>query len=198
VTKQYDRAYFDRWYRARRRVVRPDDVRRSARLALATAEYVLGREVRTVLDVGCGEGSWRPLLRRARPRVRYTGVDPSPYAVARFGQRRDVRAGTFATLGTIGLRGPYDLIVCADVLHYVEDGELTRGLPELVRLLRGVAWIQVFAADDVFEGDIDGWHPRSAAWYRRTFNAAGLVGVGINCWSTAAVAADALTVLELP
>ena len=53
--KRYDRAYFDHWYRGER--VRPRaELERRVRLALAAAEYALGRPVRRALDVGCGEG----------------------------------------------------------------------------------------------------------------------------------------------
>lgn len=196
MSKVYDRAYFERWYRGAARGVLPDDVRRSARLALAAAEYVLGREARTVLDVGCGEASWRAVLRRARPRIRYTGIDPSAYAVTRFGRRRGIRRGSFGDLAGAGPRGRADLIVCADVLHYLEDAEIRRGLPGLVARIRGAAWIQVFADGDAFDGDMAGWHARTPVWYRRTFERAGLVALGLNCWTSAAVARELLSGLE--
>ena len=46
---------------------------------------------KTVLDIGAGEGRWRAELRRMRPAIRYVGVDPSEYVVARHGQRRNIR-----------------------------------------------------------------------------------------------------------
>ena len=65
---RYDRAYFDKWYRSpRHRVKSPGELRRQAAFVLAAAEYILGRPVRTVLDVGSGEGQWNPALRRLRP-----------------------------------------------------------------------------------------------------------------------------------
>ena len=99
MTKRYDQAYFDRWYRdpAHRMWARAD-VERKVRMVLGVAEYVLDRSVRSVLDVGCGEGSWQPVLTRLRPRVRYQGVDDSAYAVAKFGKRRNIRRGTVGGL----------------------------------------------------------------------------------------------------
>lgn len=183
MAKLYDRAYFDRWYRSARRVVTPAGTRRKARLALAAAEYLLERPVRSVLDIGCGEGAWRGTLRRMRPDLRWVGIDPSAYVVRRYGRRRGIRAGEFGDLPRLKLRGPFDLIVCSDVLHYVPTRELQAGLPALVRLLRGVAWIEVFTCDDALDGDREGFHLRSEARYRELLQDAGLANVGLNCWA---------------
>ena len=196
MSKEYDRAYFDRWYRTRGAVGGRDVVARSARLAVAAAEYILQRRIRNVLDVGCGEGSLRAALRRLRPDVRYDGIDPSTYVVRRFGRRRGIRHGTFAGLAAGGGRVRYDLVVCADVLHYLPAADVRGGLPGLVRRLRGVAFLQLFTRVDDFEGDIDGFRPRSAGWYRREFREAGLVELGLNCWTTDALAVEAASALE--
>ena len=81
--KRYDAEYFERWYRRSSiGVGRRQFVERKVRLALSAAEYVLGRPAHTVLDVGCGEGPWRAILRRLRPGISYLGIDSSAYAVA--------------------------------------------------------------------------------------------------------------------
>src|SRR5262245_50233526 len=99
---------------------------RRVQLAVAASEYLLERPIRSVLDVGCGEGRWQPLLRQVRPRIRYVGVDSSAYVVSRYGKRRGLRLGRLGQLGRLGLEGRFDLIVCSDVLHYVERDELRR------------------------------------------------------------------------
>src|SRR6187200_1861227 len=92
MNKRYDQAYFDRWYRDRRyRVKSPQVLHRKVALALSVAEYYLGRQVRTVLDVGCGEGAWFAPLHAMRPNIKYTGVDQSEYAVLRYGRSRNIR-----------------------------------------------------------------------------------------------------------
>lgn len=197
-TKTYDRAYFDRWYRSSQRVVTPQIVRRKAHLALSAAEYLLGREVRTVLDVGCGEGQWRGVLRRMRPGLRWTGVDSSAYVVQRYGARRGIRQCDFGALGSLRLRGPFDLIVCSDVLHYIGTAELRAGLPALASLLRGVAWLEAFTVDDEIGGDRVGWHMRRPAQYSRLFGEAGLVPAGLNCWVPADWAGGRLGSMERP
>ena len=180
--KSYDEAYFTRWYRGRRAAVSDELIGQRARLALAAAEYVLGRDARTVLDVGCGEARWRAPLRRARPGIAYLGVDGSEYAVRRYGRRRNIRLGTLGGVGRLGLPGPFDLIVCSDVLQYLETTELRRGLRALRRLSRGVLWLDTYTTTDEFIGDREGWQPRSERTYRRIFAEAGLVSCGLNCW----------------
>jgi len=81
-------------------VITPEAVARKVRLVVGIAESLLERPIRSVLDVGCGEGAWRAHLRRLRPAVRYTGVESSAYAVRRFGRRRGIRQGTFGCCST--------------------------------------------------------------------------------------------------
>jgi SAM-dependent methyltransferase len=180
--KRYDQHYFDRWYRGRGRVHAAGDVERKVALAVAAAEYFLRRKLRNVLDVGCGEGAWQPYLRALRPRVRYLGIDPSEYAVARFGRQRNLRRAGFDELTSLRLTQPFDLVVCSDVMHYLSDDEIRRGLPELVRLTEGVAFLEVLTADDSIVGDLEGLIRRPAAWYRRTFRAMGLQSAGPYLW----------------
>lgn len=182
MQKRYDRAYFDRWYRSPGAVVRPEAVRRKVRVALAAAEYVLGREVRSVLDVGCGEAPWRALLRRLRPGLRYVGVDNSDYVVRRYGRRRGIRRGRLGGLSALGLSRPFDLVVCADVLEYVPTPEVRAGLEQLRALTGGLAYIEAFTSADDMVGDRQDWHHRSARVYRALFRAAGLVACGLHCY----------------
>jgi SAM-dependent methyltransferase len=180
--KHYDRAYFDRWYRAPGAVVRPDVVRRKVRLAVAAAEYMLDREIRTVLDVGCGEAPWRAILRRMRPQVAYAGVDPSAYVVSRYGRTRNIRRAGMGELDALRLRKSYDLVVCADMLEYVPRPDMARGLATIARVLGGVAYIEAFTTADELVGDREGWHHRTPATYQRAFRAAGLFSCGMNCY----------------
>ena len=190
--KAYDRAYFDRWYRdPRRSVGTAVELARQAAVVVAAAEVVLARPVRTVLDVGCGEAPWAAALRRIRPSVRYLGIDPSPYAVARYGRSRRIVLGSFGSLGSLNLPEPYDVVVCADVLHYVPDPELRRGLPEMARLCGGIAYLEVRTADEAFTGDRKGWISRKAARYRSLFGRAGLVSCGLHLWMGPEAAAGA-------
>ncbi len=181
--KKYDEAYFAKWYHdPRTRVHSPHSVRRKIRMVVGIAEHFLGRQLRSVLDIGAGEGAWRRELRRMRPGVRYIGVDPSEWVVRRYGRRSNIRLGSFEELPQLALGKNHDLIVCADVLQYVPTASLKRGLRHIASLLHGVAYLEAYTTADDMEGDLADWHPRSAAQYRRLFADAGLVACGLHCY----------------
>lgn len=190
----YDQAYFDRWYRARAtRVKHDDDVRRKVAMTVATAEYHLGHRLRSVIDIGCGEGAWRGYLRELRPGLRYQGYDASEWAVRRYGRARQLRLLRFDQLAQARPRAPADLLVCTDVMAYVPTAELLVGLREFARLCDGVAMLDVFAREDEFVGDREGYIARSARWYRRRFAEAGWTPCGSHCYLGARLASRAAT-----
>lgn len=196
----YDKAYFDKWYRSRQHRVRtPAQVRRIVHFTVAAAEYVLDRPIRTVLDVGAGEGNWQPLLTALRPSITYVGVEPSEYAVQRFGRRRGLRAGSVETLGALELHATwpegFDLVVCSGVLNYVSDRAIGDALEQLQLHTGGVAFLELFTKDDEIEGDIATMRPRSAAWYRERVRRASLVPCGLHLYAPADRAAG-LSALE--
>src|SRR5258705_3986579 len=112
--KAYDRGYFERWYHdSDTRILLRDALERKVTLAVAAAEFVVGRPIRSVLDVGCGEGLWRAVLRRLRPELRYPGVDGSEDARRPPGRRRNIRPARVRQLGRPKLHGPFDLVPCS-------------------------------------------------------------------------------------
>ena len=196
MTKRYDQAYFDRWYRdPRRRMWAGADVARKVRMVVGVAERVLDRPVRSVLDVGCGEGSWQPVLRTLRPQASYLGVDSSEYAVRRFGRRRGIVLGQFGELSAVrrvqdavrsaqGGIGSFDLVVCCDVLHYLPTAVLRAGLRELHDLARGPAYLEAYTSADDIDGDTQGFQRRTPAFYRRAFREAGFTPIGMQMYVT--------------
>jgi len=165
-------------------------------MVVGVAEHFLQREVRSVLDIGAGEGAWRSELRRLRPGIRYAGLDPSEYVVRRHGKRRNIRLGRFEDLPELPRGRGYDVIVCADVLQYVPTPALKRGVRHIASLLNGVTFLESYTTGDDMEGDLAGWHPRSKAEYRRVFADAGLVACGLHCYLTPKIAERAVE-LEL-
>jgi hypothetical protein len=93
-----------------------------------------------------------------------------------------VRLGNFGELAKLKLRRPFDLVVCADVIQYVGNADLRRGLAEIRRVTGGIAYIEAFAAEDRMEGDRDGWIDRPERAIRRMFRDAGLTPCGFYCW----------------
>ena len=183
MPKTYDRAYFDKWYRSPGHAVgSPAVLRRKVALAVAQAEYYLGRPLRNVLDVGCGEAPWRAHLRALRPGVAYRGLDASEYAVARYGRSRNIGLARFGQLEHLRFDTRFDLVVCSDVLHYLGPAELRAGLAGVAEMLEGVAFLEVFTSRDGVDGDLDGFHRRSPGWYLREFERAGLLPCGSHCY----------------
>lgn len=181
MTKQYDAAYFQRWYR-QGDLGGPQRLARKVALAVATAEYYLERPIRTVLDIGAGEAAWRAPLAKLRPKASYLGFDSSEYAVRRYGSRRNLHYARFADFEYLRPCAPVDLLICSDVLHYVPTAEFKRGIGGLAELCGGLAFLETFVREDAFEGDHDGFLSRPASWYRRQLSAQGLRAVGNHCW----------------
>jgi SAM-dependent methyltransferase len=179
MRKQYDHAYFEKWYRdARHRVGSRAALARKVAMVVHLAEYYLARPLRNVLDVGCGEAPWRAPLLKLRPGIEYRGLDSSEYAVARYGRTRNIGLATFGDLGELRFDERFDLIVCSDVLHYVPARELQRGLSGFGDLLEGLAFLEVFTSRDHASGDTHGFIARAPGWYRERFVDAGLLPCG--------------------
>ena len=196
MTKTYDRAYFDRWYR-NREIGGAARLARKVAVAVATAEYHLERPIRSVLDIGCGEGAWRAPLLKLRPKASYLGFDSSDYAIARYGRSRNLHLASFGDFEFLRPCAPVDLLVCSDVLHYLPTRELDRGLPALAELCGGMAFLEAFAREDEAVGDEHGFIARPAAFYRKRLRALGLHPLGSHCWLPPA-RVEAAAALELP
>jgi len=116
-------AYFDRFdspkYRRRSRVRRA----LTRRFVRRTHELFLeAGPVRSVLEVGIGEGFVSGYLSEKLPTVRFSGVDASAAAVARV--RRlfpAIEAHVASAYDLSGLQGPFDLVLCIEVLEHLGD-----------------------------------------------------------------------------
>ena len=196
MTKTYDRTYFDTWYR-KGEIGGAARLARKVALAVATAEYHLERPIRSVIDIGCGEGAWRAPLLKLRPKLDYIGFDSSEYAIARYGRSRNLHLARFADFEFLRPCPPADLLVCSDVLHYLPTRELDRGLLALQELCGGVAFLELFVRGDGAIGDEHEFKQRPAAFYTNRLRATGLRPLGSHCWLAPALAAHAAA-LELP
>ena len=162
----FDREFFDRFYRRRAtRASGPEDFRRVSRFVLAYLDY-LEIEVRTVLDLGCGLGRWKAALGEHDPRIRYTGVDISPWASKTYGWHR-------ASVEGFRSDTRYDLVICQDVLPYLPKPRLRQAIDNIASLTGQAAYLQVVTDED-WTGDAcdpkrtDGSMNRfPASWYRR-------------------------------
>jgi SAM-dependent methyltransferase len=185
MTKTYDQAYFDKWYRSAEHAVRsPAELTRKVSMVLGQAEFYLGRPVRNVLDVGCGEAPWRAVLRRLRPGIEYRGLEASEYAVARYGRTRNIGLARFGQLAELRFDTRFDLIVCTDVLHYLRPAEIRAGLTGIGEMAEGLVFLEVYTREDDPGGDRVGFQGRPARFYREAFNEVGLIPVGSQCYAS--------------
>lgn len=179
----YDKSYFDKWYRhPRHRVKSAKDIERQLQFIVSATEYILERQVTSVLDVGAGEGNWSIALKKLRPRAKYFGVDPSEYAISRYGKSRNIRLGGFGTVGELGLPDEFDLVLCCGVLNYVSPAELSKGLDALTYLCVGTAYFEVFSSADDATGDFTRSAARSPAAWRRLFRRTGWTALGLHLY----------------
>ena len=185
---RYDKQYFEKWYRdPRHRVRTSTELQRQVRFVVGMAEHLLNAPVRTVLDIGAGEGAWLPALRKIRPRIKYWGVDPSAYAVRRHGARRNIRLGDVASLDSIeGLPDGADLVVCSSVLNYIPPASLKSALRQLAQRTDGMAFLELYTKRDLekIEGDTAPIGNRNASWYRDALRDAGFIACGMHCYVT--------------
>jgi SAM-dependent methyltransferase len=179
--KIYDQSYFDRWYRGKHA---PDDRALSRKVAMVVAmtELHLEHPIRSVLDIGCGEAPWRKHLLKLRPGLQYQGVDASEYVVRRYGRSRNIALARFGQMQQLRFGPPADLLICADVLHYVPAAELRRGLEGFPELCIGMVYIDVFCREDAITGDFKGFIARNRAQYRKLFDNIGLTALGSHCY----------------
>jgi trans-aconitate methyltransferase len=158
-------AYFRKFYLdSRTRVVSAREMLARARLiaAILTQASV---PVRTILDAGCGIGLLRKSFAEVLPRARYTGLDASEYLCARYGWTR-------ASVVDYAPREPSDLVVCYDVLQYLDDREAGRAIANLKRLARAAVYVSALTRED-WRANCDrkrtdrAVHLRDGSWYRR-------------------------------
>ena len=131
---------------------------------LATLAGLEGDEPGVIVDLGCGVGTTLRALGREFPGARLQGVERSDYLCGRYGWTpgsvEDYRDGR-----------PYDLVVCHDVLGYLDDAACARAIGNIADLCRGAAYVSVITADDAGAYDADRTDAaqtlRPAAWYRR-------------------------------
>ena len=158
-------AYYRKFYLdPATRVVTAGEMRARARLIGAILSHA-AVPVRTILDAGCGIGLLRKSFAEVLPRARYTGLDSSEYLCARYGWVR-------GSVADYAPRRPSDLVVCYDVLQYLDDREAARAVANLSRLTRAALYLSALTRED-WRANCDrrrtdrAVHLRPGEWYRR-------------------------------
>ena len=157
-------AYFRKFYLdPRTRVTSLGEMRARARL-IAAILIEVSVPVRSILDAGCGLGLLRKPFAEALPRARYRGLEVSEYLCARYGWTR-------GSVVDYAPRRPSDLVICYDVLQYLNDRDAARAIANLARLTRGAVYVSALTRED-WRANCDrkrtdgAVHLRAGAWYR--------------------------------
>jgi 2-polyprenyl-3-methyl-5-hydroxy-6-metoxy-1,4-benzoquinol methylase len=125
----------------------------------------IGCPVSSILDAGCGLGLMREPLLRALPGATYVGLEYSEYLCDRYGWVQ-------GSLDSYRPRKPFDLVVCFDVLQYLDDKSAEKAMRNFARLCRGVLFFSALTRRDWRENadqsrtDSD-VTMRTGAWYRK-------------------------------
>ncbi len=167
MNSAFDSAYFRKYYFDRAtRVTTAAEMRDRARLIAAVLRHA-SVPVRSILDAGCG----LDLLRMpfadvgVLPRFRNVGLVASEYLCRRYGW-------TPGSVIDYAPRSAFDLVVCYDVLQYLDDGEAARAIANLARLTRAALYVSALTRED-WRDNCDrtrtdrAVHLRPGDWYRR-------------------------------
>jgi trans-aconitate methyltransferase len=158
-------AYFRKFYvNPATRVVTPAEMRVRARtIAAVLAQASIS--VRTILDAGCGLGLLRKPFATALPRARYAGLEASDYLCDRYGWIK-------GSVVDYAPRKPCDLVICYDVLQYLDDRAAARAIANLKRLSSAALYVSALTRED-WRDNCDrtrtdrAVYLRSGDWYRR-------------------------------
>jgi predicted TPR repeat methyltransferase len=162
----FDEAYYQRFYfNKKTSVVDPAHLDRLGAFVCTYLQY-LRVPVRRVLDVGCGIGLWRDVMKRHYPHAQYHGVEFSAYLCERYGWER-------GSIVDYQSKTPYDLVICQGVLPYLSVADVKVAMKNLEQLSQGALYVEAVTREDweqdmVDETLTDGTqfrHP--AALYRR-------------------------------
>jgi trans-aconitate methyltransferase len=165
TTTVFEAAYFRKFYlNAATRVVTPREMRARAALIVAALAHA-SIPVRSILDAGCGIGLLRKPFAELLPKARYTGLEASEYLCGRYGWTQ----GSVIDYAT---PRPSDLVVCYDVLQYLDDRNAARAVKNLARLSRAALYVSALTREDWRENcdqtrTDPAVHLRSGDWYRR-------------------------------
>jgi hypothetical protein len=162
---EFGSAYFRKFYMsAATRVVTPAEMRVRARLIAAILAQA-SIPVRAILDAGCGIGLLRKPFAEVLPKARYSGLEASEYLCDRYGW-------TQGSVVDYAPSRPSDLVVCYDVLQYLDDRAAARAIFNLSRLTRAALYVSALTRED-WRDNCDrsrtdrAVHLRPGDWYRR-------------------------------
>ena len=138
---------------------------RGRALLIAAVLRHAGIPVRSILDAGCGIGLLRMPFAAAIPRARYRGLESSEYLCGRYGWAR-------GSVTDYSPRSPSDLLICYDVLQYLDDRHASQAIANMANMTRSALYMSALTREDWRENcdpsrTDRAVHLRPGDWYRR-------------------------------
>lgn len=173
-TDHFDSAYYQRFYEnSDTAIVNADEARREVSFVIAFCDYI-GLAVTRFADVGAGTGWWaREFAKQYPTRTVIETFDSSRSACGLYGHR-------CTAVQRLPARRA-DLVICRDVLRYVEDADIDEALARLVRMCRGVLYVHAISSDDDIDEDASDMQGvfRTTWFYRDRLLGAGMIDCGM-------------------
>jgi hypothetical protein len=174
ILTHFDAAYYRRYYHdLKTAVVTPAMQRAEVAFVIAFCRHI-EMEIRQFTDAGAGTGWWAKEFARRYPSCAHIETfDASEAACKLYGHRR-------VEIQKLGGRES-DLVICRDVLRYLDDVNAAKAIRRLARKCRGVLYVHVITKEDEIDeeaSDMSGFF-RPASWYRTRFRDAGFRDCGM-------------------
>jgi 2-polyprenyl-3-methyl-5-hydroxy-6-metoxy-1,4-benzoquinol methylase len=162
---EFNAAYYKRFYltSATRAMSREQTDVRGALIASLVKQ--LDISVKRILDVGCGLGWYARPLQKIFRDARYVGTEISEYLCEQHGW-------IHGSLVDLQLKGQFDIVICADVIQYLNNKDAAKAIRNLANWCRGALYFHVPTKRD-WQDNVDhsgtdtNVYLRSATWYQR-------------------------------
>jgi len=120
--------------------------------------------VKRIADIGCGLGHVLEALGEEFPSAKTRGVEISDYLCDKYGWDQ-------GSVVDYQAKRPFDLVVCNDVIAYLDDKACAKALKNLAGLSKSAVFLGILTAEDWELCDQDRTDPdqylRPKAWYQR-------------------------------
>lgn len=165
----FDKQYYEKYYQnPQTRAVSPTEQRQQANFIAAYLKH-LDIPVHSVVDMGCGLGVLLKSLQKTLPKSHCIGVENSNYLCENYGWEQ----GSVETYSSESSE-PFDLVVCNDVLAYLNKKACAAAIRNLARPTQSALYLSVVTSEDMDICDTQRTDMRQklrpVSWYQHHLN----------------------------